>query len=139
MSNYPDGVSDSHPYFNPPLVSASAVECGAEEAKVIPSHAIKAVLYPTSGLCEHYARHATDPKDAAKFTALGEKLTALIEEIKTLEQEREYECPFTGEIDLEESECARWDCPVCGNERETDTLPEERDPDEAWDRRGDDD
>jgi hypothetical protein len=56
-------------------------------------------------------------------------------QLEALEQEREYECPFNDEVDLEESECARWDCPVCGNERETDTMPEERDPDEEWERR----
>jgi hypothetical protein len=29
-------------------------------------------------------------------------------------------------------------CPQCGNDRESDTLPEERDPDEGWDSRYDD-
>jgi hypothetical protein len=126
MSNYPAGVSDSHPYFNPPREIASAVECGADEALVIPSFVIKADLIRLRELTGH----------AANMAEVDDLLAAMQYKIGELEQEREYECPFNDDIDLEESECARWDCPVCGNERETDTMPEERDPDYEWDHRG---
>jgi hypothetical protein len=122
-SNYPAGVTDNHPHFNPPRVSATAVECGADEALVVPSYWIKGELRQ---LC-----------DTLGVTAgVVERLRLMIATIEAQEQEHEYECPFNGEVDLEESECARWDCPVCGNERETDNAPEERDPDEEWERRG---
>lgn len=122
-SNYPAGVSDNHPHFNPPRVSASAVECGADEALVVPSFAVKAALTEILKVAESGNRAGTE-----------RKIAELLAVIPDWEQEAEYECPFNDELDLEESECARWDCPVCGNERETDTLPEERDPDYEHDR-----
>lgn len=124
MSNYPAGVSDNHEYFNPPREVASAVECGADEALVVPFAAVNAAVAEARKLVER-----GDHAGAAQQLALLEL------KLDDWKQEREYECPFNDELDLEESECARWDCPVCGNERETDTLPEERDPDEEWERR----
>lgn len=132
MSNYPAGVSDNHPYFNPKETSA-AVECGADEAFVVPVHVIREGLAEIAKLLEY------QPYRPVEIGKVENAVNALRAKIEVLQQEREYECPFIGDMDLEESECARWDCPVCGNERETDTIPEERDPDEAWDRRGDDD
>lgn len=127
-SNYPAGVSDAHPHFNPAPVSASAVECGADEALVVPSFKVKTSL--TGILLAMRGGY----RDLAE--GMIEKL---LEQVTELEQEREYECPFNDQVDLEESECAIWDCPVCGNERETDNAPEERDPDYEYDRRGDND
>lgn len=124
--NYPAGVTNAHPHFNPPREIAAGVECGADEALVVPSFIIKTSLARIRQLTGH----------AANMDDVDLMLAALQFKIDELEQEREYECPFHDEIDLEESECARWVCPVCGNERETDTLPEERDPDEEWERRG---
>lgn len=127
-SNYPAGVSDNHPYFNPPREVSTAVECGADSALVVPSFAVQAALTEILKVAESGNRAGTE-----------RKIAELLAVIPDWEQEAEYECPFNDEIDLEESECARWDCPVCGNERETDNLPEERDPDYEYDRRGDDD
>lgn len=138
MSNYPMGVSDSHPHFNPPRVSASAVECGADEALVMPAHTVVEGLKDL----ERYINSLTKgrgmeerPHTVQILESIVNQIGQLQERLAPLEQETEYECPFADEVDLEESECARWDCPVCGNERETDTMPEERDPDEEWERR----
>lgn len=136
MSNYPAGVSDSHPYFNPPREIATGVECGADEALVIPSFAVKAALTEMKHMVSQLRED--ERIGGATRDLMNGKITWLQERIDEWEQEREYECPFHDEIDLPESECAQWVCPVCGNDRETDTLPEERDPDEGWDRRGDD-
>lgn len=132
--NYPAGVTDAHPYFNPPRVSASAVECGADEALVVPSFAVKEALIEIGGYINKLRKF--NPKDGEMLMSIGTKIALLEARIDELEQEREYECPFNDEVDLEESECARWVCPVCGNDRETDNAPEERDPDEEWERRG---
>jgi hypothetical protein len=129
---YPAGVTDAHPHFNPPRESATAVECGADSALVIPSFAVKAALIEIAELLERIptATAAYAPSPAAARKKALERVKALQEQIDELEQETEYECPFNDELDLEESECARWNCPVCGNARETDNLPEDRDPDE---------
>jgi len=138
MSNYPEGVSDSHPHFNPPREIASAVECGNDEALVVPSFGVKAALNEIADLLERIptGTMAYAPSPAAARKAALNVVKRLQGEISEWEQEREYECPFSGEVDLEESECARWDCLVCGAERETDTMPEERDPDYEYDHRG---
>lgn len=129
-SNYPAGVTDNHPHFNPPAISASAVECGADEALVLPNYWVQLKLNEILNIC-----HRLDPNSVVA-TELVDKIDKVLAESLKLSATAEYECPFNDEVDLEESECARWDCPVCGNERETDTLPEERDPDEEWERRG---
>jgi hypothetical protein len=138
MSNYPDGVSDSHPYFNPAPVSASAVECGADSALVLPAHAVKVTLDELQAYIARLAKMAKDGDmlwAAETLDTIWNWTHAKREALQPLVQEREYECPFKDEVDLEESECARWDYPVCGNERETDNAPDERDPDEEWERR----
>jgi len=128
-SNYPAGVSDAHEYFNPPAISASAVECGADSALVLPNYWVQVKLNEILNIC-----HRLHP-DSSVSLELVDKLDKVLAESMGLAQETEYECPFNDEVDLPESECAQWDCPVCGNERETDTMPEERDPDEEWERR----
>lgn len=137
MSNYPDGVSDAHPYFNPPREIAATLECGADSAQVVPSFAVKAALNEITDLLQRVGSPtaAYDATRASSKKKVLERIKALQTEIDELEQEADYECDFRGEVDVEESECARWDCPVCGNERESDTMPEERDPDEEWERR----
>lgn len=136
-SNYPAGVSDSHPYFNPPAISASAVECGADEALVVPFHAVRAELDELQEFIALKLRGAGDmPYFKSTMEMLAARISSAQDGLTLLKQEREYECPFNDDVDLEESECARWDCPVCGNERETDTMPEERDPDYEHDHMG---
>ncbi|UYL87425.1 hypothetical protein SEA_PUREGLOBE5_62 [Arthrobacter phage Pureglobe5] len=134
MSNYPAGVSDNHPYFNEPREIATGVECGADEALVVPSFAVKAALYEITDLLERLptATAAYAPSPAAARKAALNVVKRLQAEIDKWEQEREYECPFHDDIDLPESECAQWVCPTCGNDRETDTMPEDVDPDRAY-------
>ena len=117
-SNLPDGVTDAHEHFNP-REGSFAVECGADEALVVPSFAVKAAL------------NRIQMAIAGGYTTLVEPMIAiLLEQVSALEQLREYGCGFADTLDLAESECAQWVCPACGNDRETDTLPEQRDPDE---------
>jgi hypothetical protein len=138
MSEYsPAGVTDAHPPSTPPRESATAVDCGAHSALVVPSFAVKADLIELEVFLTKLCRF--NPNDVPMLEDIKGRVTKLKERVDELEQETEYECPFSDEVDLEESECARWDCPVCGNERETDNLPEDRDPDYEHDRRGDDD
>lgn len=132
---YPAGVTDAHPHFNPAPVSATAVECGADEALVIPSFAVKAALNEFLDWTKRRAYVAKSEEAKAVMGSANARIEKLLEQITALEQEHEYECPFSDEIDLEESECAQWVCPTCGNDRETDNAPEERDPDEEWERR----
>jgi hypothetical protein len=58
--------------------------------------------------------------------------------IDEIEREGDYECQWKGEQELPVSEEAEWDCPRCGVTQTTDTVPEDRDPDEGWDNRHDD-
>lgn len=127
--NYPAGVTNAHPHFNPPREIAAGVECGADEALVLPNYWVQLKLNEILNIC-----HRLD--DSSTSLELVDKIDAALKESMQLAKESDYGCPFNGEVDLEESECARWDCPVCGNERETDTLPEERDPDYEYDHRG---
>ena len=135
MSNYPDGVSSAHPYFNPPREIAAGVECGADEARVLPEFAVRVQLSELAAYVQRRAFVSNSEEEVKALEAVNERVQKMLIDWVPLGQEREYECPFNDELDLEESECARWNCPVCGNERETDTMPEERDPDEEWERR----
>lgn len=127
MSNYPDGVSDSHPYFNP-TERPTTVSCTAEEAKVVPTAAIKETLASISRLLEEKQWTLTRHRNAVA------KVTALRLQIEDIERESDYECQWVGELELPVSEEAMWTCPRCGVEQTTDTLPEE-DPDQGWDER----
>ena len=130
--NYPAGVTDAHPHFNPQEGSVS-VTCGADEALLVPAFAIKTELLELTAMIENMP-------DLPNLALVGllVKVRQIQNQVDTLEQEREYECPFEDVMDVDISEEAHWDCPVCGQERVSDTLPEERDPDEGWDNRYDD-
>ena len=132
--NYPAGVTDAHPHFNPSEVSME-VECESEEALVVPSFAIKAELHGLKDLLDKAA--AGSVADADLLTPLFFKVGHLTGLVDRLEREGEYECQWKGEQELALSEEAEWDCPRCGNTNSTDTLPEDRDPDEGWDNRYD--
>lgn len=137
-SNLPDGVTDAHPEFNSPAESVITVQCGHDEALVIPSFAINAEL---NEIRDYIGRQVRARQNGSEvLLGISGRLGRLLERITSLEQEREYDCTLNPalELDLPESECAQWVCPVCGNDNETDTLPEDRDPDEAWDSRYDD-
>lgn len=136
MSNYlPDGVTDAHPYFNPQEGSVHVV-CGNDSATVVPVHALNAGLEKLTALLSAiptgtmaYGPSPTAAK--AEGRRVVEDLQALIEHA---EQESDYECPFEGVMDVAISEEAEWTCPLCGSLRTSDTTPDERDPDEEWER-----
>lgn len=137
MSNYPDGVSDAHPYFNPQEGSVHVV-CGNDTATVVPAHAITKALeklrkmaggdYKGDGGLNRPANHGT----------IVEHIDMMQELVELSEKEADYECPFEGVMDVDISEEAEWVCPLCGVTRVSDTTPEDRDPDEGWDNRHDD-
>lgn len=130
--NYPAGVSDSHPYFNPQEASVHVV-CGNDEAAVVPSYAITKAL-------EKLRRLTGDGglNRPASHGTIVEHIDLMQELVELSERETGYECPFEGVMDVDISEEAEWTCPLCGATRVSDTLPEERDPDEGWDSRHDD-
>lgn len=123
MTNYPDGVSDAHPYFNPQEVTIE-VECKAEEALVVPSFAMKADLIRLRTLTGH----------GANMAEVDDLLAVMQHKIDEMEREGDYECQWKGEMELPVSEEAEWDCPRCGVTQTTDTLPDERGDDDAYDR-----
>lgn len=124
MSNYPDGVSDSHPYFNPREGSVH-VTCGNDAANVVPTYSLSKALDELKKLVDGGASEG--------------EVTQRIDDIQTMveaaERESDYECPFEGVMDVAISEEAEWQCPLCGETRTSDTTPDERDPDEEWESR----
>lgn len=122
MSNYPDGVSDAHPYFNPQEGSVY-VTCGNDEARVVPAYAIEKSLQEALSAAESGNKSRTEELIAMTLIGIGD-----------VAKDADYECPFAGVVDVAISEEAEWTCPLCGATRTSDTLPEERDPDEGWDR-----
>lgn len=139
-SNYPDGVTDAHPHFNPNERPVT-VACGADEALIVPSFAVKAGLNDL----EEYVNRLTKgrmmderPHTVQILESIVNRIGQLREQVEANEQEGEYECEWEGEQELPVSEEAEWTCPRCGVDRSTDTAPEERDPDEGWDSRYDD-
>jgi hypothetical protein len=125
--NYPAGVTDAHPHFNP-TERPFTVDCTSDEALVIPSFLVKGELQKILDLTGHSANMAEVEKE----------LRLLLAEVSDNEREGEYECQWEGELELPVSEEAEWDCPRCGVTQTTDTVPEDRDPDEEWDSRYDD-
>jgi hypothetical protein len=136
-ANYPDGVTDAHPHFNP-SETYTEVECTTEEALVIPSFEIKADLVQLKEFADGFSIVAQDARDGDRFTTLGMMIGQLQRKIDEIEREGDYECQWKGEQELPVSEEAEWDCPRCGVTQTTDTVPEDRDPDEGWDNRHDD-
>lgn len=139
MSDYlPAGVTDAHPHFNP-NEHYLTVPCTAEEALVVPSFAIKAQLNDLSDFIQRRLFTAGDmPYLKGTLESITSRIKELQGQIDEMEQEGTYECSWQGELELPESEAAEWDCPQCGSANTSDTLPEDRDPDEGWDNRDDD-
>lgn len=126
--NYPAGVSNSHPHFNENTITAE-VRCEREEADVVPSFAITTALDELITMLE-YKPYAPTQKGV-----ILQKAIVLRQQITDLEQNREYECPFDGEVEVEVRDDAEWTCPLCGATHEINSLPEGPDPDRAWDER----
>jgi hypothetical protein len=133
MSNYPDGVTDAHPYFNP-QEGTCRVACTADEVPGLPYFAVKNEVEQLHRTLDDLSKSgwAVSNKDAR---AIVEKLGALSADLdKWKLDDVNYECEWEGEVDTDISEEAEWRCPRCGRDNVTDTLPEDRDPDEGWDR-----
>lgn len=139
MSNYPDGVTDAHPHFNPQETTLE-VQCQADEALVVPSFAVKAALIELAKLLERIptgtAAYAPSPAVARKKAL--ELVKQLQADIDEMEQESTYECGHTAEYTLAVSDAAEFDCERCGRDQTTDTTPDEREDDDAYDRMRDD-
>lgn len=132
--NYPAGVTDAHPHFNPNEHSVT-VSCTSDEALTVPSFAVKADLIQLKEFADGFSIVAQDARDGDRFTTLGMMIGQLQRKIDEMEREESYECQWEGTLDLPYSEEAEFDCPRCGVTQTTDTIPEDRDPDEGWDNR----
>jgi hypothetical protein len=120
--NYPAGVTDAHPYFNPDERPVT-VECTEDEALVVPSFFVKENLSALLRLAQNM--------EDGYLTA---RIEVMLEQITELEKEGGYECEWTGELDLPVSPEAEWDCPRCGVTQTTDTLPDDGYDDDYYDR-----
>jgi hypothetical protein len=133
FSNYPAGVSDAHPHFNPEEVELE-VACEAEEMELVPSFWVKAQLLELRQL----VKTAEDAPSGARWEAvpnIGERIQSMLEAVYELEDNGTYDCPFKGPLTLDVSEEAEWDCQICGTAHKVDTVPEAQDPDSGWDGR----
>lgn len=126
--NYPAGVSNSHPHFNQTEVTVE-VQCGREEATVVPENAI------AMGLDELLDLLSPTRWKSTPLGTLLTKVSVLRQQVTDLSRDGEYECPYEGEVEVEVREDAEWTCPLCGATHEIDSTPEGPDPDAAWDAR----
>lgn len=123
-SNYPAGVTNDHPIFNPSETTLE-LACETEEAQVVPVHAIREGLSELLALTGH----------AANMPEIEKRLAVLQQQVIDLERTAEYECPFDEEVEVAVAEDAEWTCPICGATHTVDSLPEGPDPDRGWDER----
>lgn len=127
-SNYPEGVTNSHPHFNQNDIVAE-VQCEREEADVLPAFIVTQALDELLNLLDPKRRQLTPHEDLLYM------VTTLRGRLDGLEQNREYECPFEDAVEVEVREDAEWQCPICGATHDINSLPEGPDPDRAWDDR----
>lgn len=140
FSNYPAGVTDAHPEFNPPEEVTLDLLCEAEEMELIPSYWVKAQLLELRRLAGGDFKGADYKGDGGtgrpvSSAKLVQSIDEVLEKVYELEDNGSYDCPFDGVVTLPVSEEAEWDCEICGTAHKVDTVPEERDPDEGWDGR----
>lgn len=138
--NYPAGVTDAHPHFNPNEHSVT-VSCTSDEALTVPSFSVKAGLNDLEEYVNRLSKGRTmdqRPHTVQILESIVNKIGQLREQVEAEEREESYECQWEGELELPYSEEAEFDCPRCGVTQTTDTIPEDRDPDEGWDSRHDD-
>jgi hypothetical protein len=135
-SNYPPGVSDSHPYFNPPGEIEVEVECDGDGPLVVPSYRVKTWLNQLEQDLEQVQLLEMSEANMNKVLAVGDWIRSLREEIDEIEDTADYDCTWTGTVELEEGQAeAEWDCPRCGVTQHADTIVEHEDPDRGWDER----
>lgn len=128
FSNYPAGVTDAHPEFNPPEEVEMDLACESDEMELVPSFWVKAKLLDLRGVLDRWTHEE-----------IKKALTDLLDEVYVLEDNGSYDCPFNGRVTLPVSEEAEWDCEICGTAHRTDTTPDDREPDydaerkDSWD------
>lgn len=125
MSNYPAGVSDAHPYFNPGEVPIN-MTCEAEEALVVPSFAIKAALIEIHALAGGGYKGDGGQNRPANHGTIVQRIEQLQRLIDEAETETDYDCSWEGEMELPVSEHTEWDCPRCGVTQVADTTGDDR-------------
>lgn len=140
-SNYPAGVTDAHPHFNP-VHSLMEVKCDDDETAIVPSHELKEEL----GRLEQTLRGLLAGTTSAALEQLPrvlERVTALRERVEELEDFGDFDCTYEGDVEVEIVDAgatAVWVCPTCGKEHRED-IGEDDDPDrardEAYDRKFD--
>lgn len=123
MSNYPAGVSDSHPYFNPGEVPI-LMTCKAEEALVVPSFVIKTALNEIHTLAGGSYKGDGGQNRPVNHGTLIRCIEQLQKLIYNIEAEADYECEWEDELELPVSDHTEWDCPRCGVAQIADTDPE---------------
>lgn len=130
MSQYlPAGVTDSHPIFNPPSDSMVSVTCEAEECIVVPSYSVKARLNELNELVEKM-QDVSASEAALLVSGVLHHIASFREEIETLEDHGSWNCTFEGELELPEEADVEFDCPICGEVRHTDNIPEREEDDD---------
>ena len=135
MSNYPDGVSDSHPHFASDELTLTA-SCDSGNVTVIPVHVVQEAISGLSDLAKRYRKAEENSRPTSLLTLQLE--TALLMLTERLQadciEDADIVCEFEGEVDATlHDTVARWDCPVCGQENETD-VDDGPDEDDAYDR-----
>jgi hypothetical protein len=140
-SNYPAGVTDAHPHFNP-VESVMEVKCEDDETEVVPTHELKEEL----GRLEQTLRGmvaGTVGLAMEQLPGVLKRVTALKERVEELEDVSNWECTFEGDVEVQITDngaTAEWTCPVCANPH-SENIGEDDDPDrardEAYDRKFD--
>ncbi|QOP66196.1 hypothetical protein SEA_DANIELLEIGNACE_56 [Arthrobacter phage DanielleIgnace] len=133
MSQYlPAGVTDAHPIFNPPGDSVVTVTCESEECVVVPAYSVKARLNELNEFVESLQDLSANTA-AMNIPNLLHKIASFREEVEALEDQGSWNCTFEGELELPQEADVEFDCPICGEARHTDNIPE-RDEDDDRDR-----
>lgn len=133
-SNYPAGVTDAHPHFNP-VHSLMAVECDEGETAIVPSEEIKTELTALEQTIRGMLAGTTSAA-LEQLPRVLERVTQLRERVEEQEDFGEFECTFEGDVEVEIVDAgatAVWTCPACGKEHRED-IGEDDDPDDAYDR-----
>lgn len=133
FSNYPAGVTDAHPEFNPP--GELQVICGSEESVVIPVRVVKEELARLVKSVGHLIESPTSVA-AQALPPLQQSLQQLLERVEGLEDNGSFACPWEGEVQPDmDNGSANWDCPVCGEHNQTIVEDDEPDYDDMWEAR----
>lgn len=127
FSNYPDGVTGNEPAIAGLQEMVMTVTCEQEECKVVPAEAVTVKAQSINKMAGRMLAGTTG-EAYGLIAPLAAATEQLIELIGELEDNGEFSCPFTGEVDVQVDKTqAYWNCPVCGIDNATDLEdPRER-------------